>query len=195
MSEESGESDRSTTFDASSLPRIRTRPSESAESPDPPRAQAMGQRAETAGAKRDRTPSGGDPWKFAVLMIFEAGFVLGVMVWVGLDATQAVWVATRATSLAVVAVFAKPAVIGVGHRLQLTEVPGAAHSSAAPPALIATILLELTVVLLAIVTTGLHAEQALRLAAQLTLLCMSAIYGGQALLVVGRRVFSSPTGG
>lgn len=42
---------------------------------------------------------------------------------------------------------------------------------------------------------GRDPDEAVRFAAELTVLCVSVIYGRPALLAVGRRVFSTPIGG
>jgi hypothetical protein len=164
---------------------------EPARSTDRPTTPATEARDEATSDRSEQKPSGGEPWILIGLMVPEAAFVLAATIWAGIDANKAIWMATQATSLAVLAIFAKPAILLVGHRLQLTKIETAVCSASTPPALIITTLLELTVVFLAIAATGTDPEGALRIAAELTVLCMSVVYGRPALLAVGRRVLAT----
>jgi hypothetical protein len=150
---------------------------------------------EAADVDQTATGSGSDHWTFVVLMLLEFLFVFGLIRWAGMTQSVALWLATQATALAVVAIFAKPAVLSIGYRLRVTRLVLVPRSTDTPKVLIVAVLLELAVVLATICLTKTDPHSAVRLAGALTLLCMAATYGRPALLAISRRIFSATTDG
>jgi hypothetical protein len=140
---------------------------------------------------------GREQWKLLLLMAVEASFALSVVIWTKMEATDVLRVAAQATGFAIVAVFAKPSVVHIGYWLRLVKSPKGAPSGI-PYVLIATIMVELSVVLVTVGLARYSPDQALQLAGALTALCMSVVYlpavvtlsgrGRGAVLVLGRRL-------